>query len=111
LRPTRDSSRRSKLKHSKVPRLKITVSYSLPFREEVGLREEAYEMAPDSATVAEVLEQITRRHSSMRNFVNTNSEETQRRHLVVAINSRLSKLTDSVHDGDKVTLLLPVIGG
>jgi len=91
--------------------LKITVKYSLPFREEVGLREETYEIAPDSATVAEVLEQIIQRHSSMRKFVNTSNEETQRRHLVVAINSRLSKLTDSVHDGDKVSLLLPVIGG
>jgi molybdopterin converting factor small subunit len=91
--------------------LKITVKYSLPFREEVGLKEEIFEIAPDSAAVAEVLEQIIQRHSSMRKFVNTSSDETQRRHLVVAINSRLSKLSDSVHDGDKVSLLLPVIGG
>lgn len=91
--------------------MKITVKYSLPFREEVGLKEETYEMEPDSATVAEVLEQVIERHSSMRKFVNTSSDETQRRHLVVAINSRLSKLSDNVHDGDKVSLLLPVIGG
>jgi len=91
--------------------LRITVIYTLPFREYAGVKEEAYEIGRDSSTVKEVLDLIVRRHSSIGKFVDPSSEEAQRRHLVVALNSRLAKLSDSIHDGDRVSLLLPVIGG
>lgn len=91
--------------------MKITVNYGLPFREIVGGKEETYDMEQDGATVAVVLELIVCRHSSMSKFVHTSSDEAQRRHLVVAVNSRLARLSDSVHDGDRIGLLLPVIGG
>jgi len=58
-----------------------------------------------------VLDVIAHRHSSMGKFVDSTSEEAQRRHMVVAVNSRLARLSDWVHDGDNVSLLLPVIGG
>jgi len=38
--------------------LKIAVSYALPFRESVGIKEETYEVNQDSATVARMLELI-----------------------------------------------------
>jgi len=91
--------------------LRITVIYTLPFREYAGVKEEAYEIGGDSSTVKEVLNLIVRRHSSIGKFVDASSEEAQRRQLVVAVNSRLAKLSDSVHDGDRLSLLLPVIGG
>lgn len=91
--------------------MRITVIYTLPFREHAGVKEEAYEIGGDSSTVKEVLDLIVRRHSSIGKFVDASSEEAQRRHLVVALNSRLAKLSDSIHDGDRVSLLLPVIGG
>jgi len=94
-----------------LPHLQITVKYAMPFRESAGVREETYETAQNSTNVAGVLDLIVRRHSSMNKFVDITSEEAQRRHLVVAINSRLARLSDLVHDGDTVSLLLPVIGG
>jgi len=47
----------------------------------------------------------------MSKFVDASGDEAPRRHLVVAVNSRLAKLSDEIHNGDKVSLLLPVIGG
>ncbi len=91
--------------------MRITVTYASPFHENLGLREETCETEQDSATVTEVLKLIVDRHSSMSKFVDTSSDEAQRRHLVVAVNSRLAKLSDRVHDGDRVSLLLPVSGG
>jgi len=91
--------------------LRITVIYTLPFREYTGVKEETYEIGGDFSTVKEVLSLIVRRHSSIGEFVDASSEEAQRHRLVVALNSRLAKLSDRIHDGDRVSLLLPVIGG
>ena len=83
----------------------------MPFRENAGVREETYEIDQESTTVARLLDLIVRRHSSMSKFMNSTSDEAQRHHIVVAVNSRLARLTDGVHDGDSISLLLPVIGG
>ena len=91
--------------------LNITVKYSLPFREEVGVREETYEIGENPVNVASVLSMIVRRHSCISKFVDTVSDEAQRRQMVVAVNSKLARLVDEVHDGDSVSLLLPVMGG
>ena len=91
--------------------MRITVAYASPFRENLGVREETYETERDSATVKEVLDLIVDRHSSMGKYADTSSDEAQRRHLVVAVNARLAKLSDHVHDGDRVSILLPVVGG
>jgi molybdopterin converting factor small subunit len=91
--------------------LRISVKYAVPFRENVGVSEETYELQQVSATVAEVLELIARRHASIAKLVDTSSEEAQRHRFVVAVNSSLARLTDDLHDGDKLSLLLPVIGG
>jgi molybdopterin converting factor small subunit len=93
------------------PALNITVKYSLPFREEVGVREETYEIGKNPANVASVLSMIVRRHSCIGKFVDAASDEAQRRQMVIALNSRLARLSDVVHDGDSVSLLLPVTGG
>jgi molybdopterin converting factor small subunit len=92
-------------------RLNIIVKYSLPFREDVGVREETYEITQKPANVANVLDMIVRRHSRMGKFVDAVSDEAQRRQMVVALNSRLARLSDEVDDGDSVSLLLPVMGG
>jgi molybdopterin converting factor small subunit len=94
-----------------VSRLRITVAYTLPFREDLGVSEEIYQTERDSATVREVLELIVDRHPSMSRFVDASGDEAQRRHLVVAVNSKLAKLSDHVHEGDGVRVLLPVSGG
>ena len=91
--------------------MQITVKYSTPFREDTHVSEEAYEIDQESTTVVRVLDLIASRHSSMSKFIDVNSEEAQRHHLVVAVNSRLARLTDVVHDGDSLSLLLPVMGG
>jgi molybdopterin converting factor small subunit len=91
--------------------LRIIVKYTVPFREEAGVREETYEIDQESTTIARVLDLIISRHSLMSKFVDSTSEEAQRRRLVVAVNSRLARLSDEVHDGDSISLLLPVIGG
>jgi molybdopterin converting factor small subunit len=91
--------------------LSITVKYSLPLREEVGVREETYEIGQNPANVASVLNMIVRRHSCIGKFVDAVSDETQRRQMVVALNSRVARLSDEVHDGDSLSLLLPVTGG
>jgi molybdopterin converting factor small subunit len=83
----------------------------VPFREDAGVREETYEIDQQSITIARVLDLIVGRHSTMSKFVDSTSEEAQRRRLVVAVNSRLARLSDEVHDGDSISLLLPVIGG
>ena len=91
--------------------MNITVKYSLPFREDVGVREETYEIGQNPANVASVLNMIVRRHSCIGKFVDAVSDEAQRRQMVIALNSRLARLSDEVHDGDSVSLLLPVMGG
>jgi len=91
--------------------LNITVKYSLPFREDVGVTEETYEIGENPANVASVLNMIVRRHSCLGKFVDAVNDETQRRQMVIALNSRLARLSDEVHDGDSVSLLLPVMGG
>jgi molybdopterin converting factor small subunit len=91
--------------------LRITVKYSMPFREDAGVTEEMYETDQESTTVARVLDLIASRHSSMTKFIDSTSDEAQRHHLVVAVNSRLARLSDGVRDGDRISLLLPVIGG
>jgi molybdopterin converting factor small subunit len=91
--------------------VRITVKYTVPFREEAGVREETYEIDQESTTIARVLDLIVGRHSLMSKYVDSTSEEAQRHHLVVALNSRLARLSDEVHDGDSISLLLPVIGG
>jgi len=91
--------------------LRITVKYAMAFRENAGVKEETYELDQASTTVAGVLDAIVHRHSSIGKLVENTSEEGQRRHMVVAVNSRLAKLSDEVHDGDNISLLLPVIGG
>jgi molybdopterin converting factor small subunit len=83
----------------------------MPFREDAGVREEMYEIDQESTTVARVLDLVVSRHSSMTKFKDSTSDEAQRHHLVVAVNSRLARLSDGVHDGDSISLLLPVIGG
>jgi molybdopterin converting factor small subunit len=91
--------------------LNVTVKYSLPFPEDVGVREEIYEITQKPANLANVLDMIVRRHSCMGKFVDAVSDEAQRRQMVVALNSRLARLSDEVDDGDSVSLLLPVMGG
>lgn len=91
--------------------MKIAVKYSIPFREDAGVREETYEIDRESTTVAEVLDLVVGRHSSMSKFVDKTSEEAQRHQLVIAVNSRLARLCDEIYDGDSVSVLLPVIGG
>lgn len=75
------------------------------------MSEETYEIDQESTTVARVLDLVASRHSSMSKFIDVSSEEAQRHHLVVAVNSRLAQLSDTVHDGDSLSLLLPVMGG
>jgi molybdopterin converting factor small subunit len=91
--------------------LRITVAYASPFRENVGVREETYETEGDSTTVKEVLALIVDKHSSMSKLVDTSSDEALRRQLVVAVNARLARLSDHVHDSERVSILLPVAGG
>ena len=91
--------------------MRIVVKYSIPFRDEAGVEEETYEIDQESATVERVLDLIVTRHSSMSRFVDKTSEEAQRRQLVIAVNSRLARLSDEIYDGDSVSVLLPVIGG
>ena len=91
--------------------MRITVKYSTPFRQDAGVREETYEIDQESITVARVLDLIVERHSSMRKSFDTASDEAQRHHLVVAVNSGLARLSDTVRDSDGVSLLLPVVGG
>ncbi len=91
--------------------MKITVIYTIPFREAAGVKEEPLEIEGDSQTVKQVLSMIVERHPSMSKFMESKPEETRKRQLVVAVNSRLAKFSDAVHDGDRVSLLLPVIGG
>ncbi len=91
--------------------MKIAVKYSIPFREDTGVREETYEVDRESITVAEVLDLVVGRHSSMSKFVDKTSEEAQRHQLVIAVNSRVVRLCDEIYDGDSVSVLLPVIGG
>ena len=91
--------------------MRIIIKYSTPFREDTHVSEEAYEIDQESTTVVRVLDLIASRHSSMSKFMDNTSEEAQRHHLVVAVNSRLARLSDAVHDGDSVSLLLPVMGG
>ena len=91
--------------------MKIVVKYSIPFREDTGVREETYEVHRESITVAEVLDLVVGRHSSMSKFVDKTSEEAQRHQLVIAVNSRVVRLCDEIYDGDSVSVLLPVIGG
>jgi molybdopterin converting factor small subunit len=91
--------------------LRITVAYTPPFREDLDVSEETYETEKDSATVREVLELIVARHPSMSRFVDISGDEAQRRHLIVAVNSQLARLSDCVHDGDGVRVLLPASGG
>ena len=83
----------------------------MPFRDDAGVREETYEIDQESTTVARVLDIIVGRHSAMSKFVDSTSDEALRHHLVVAVNTRLARLSDEVHDGDSISLLLPVIGG
>jgi molybdopterin converting factor small subunit len=91
--------------------LNVTVKYSIPFREEAGTREETYEIDPNPANIASVLSMIVRRHSCIGKYVDAVSDEAQRRQMVIALNSKLARLSDEVHDGDSVSLLLPVAGG
>jgi len=91
--------------------LNITVKFSPPFCQDVGVREETYEIGQNPANVASVLNMIVRRHSCMGKFVDAVSDEAQRHQMVVVLNSRLARLSDEVHDGDSVSLLLPVMGG
>ena len=91
--------------------MRITVKYGLPFREHVGAREEVLEIEKNSPTVAEALQMIVRRHSVMKEYVDAKGDEAQRRHLTVAVNRQLARLSDILHDGDSVSLLLPVTGG
>jgi molybdopterin converting factor small subunit len=91
--------------------LRITVKYSTPFREDTGVSEETYEIEQESITVGRVLGLIAGRHSSMSKFIDNTSEEAQRHHFAVAVNSKLARLSDSIHDGDSMSLLLPVMGG
>jgi len=92
-------------------KLRVTVTYAPSFEEEVGTKEETYEIDQESIPVGGILELIAHRHGAMKKFVDLNSEEAQRRRLIVALNSRLARLTEDVHNGDKVSLLLPVLGG
>lgn len=78
---------------------------------EVGLGGETLEIQQDEATVADVLRLIARKHPAMDRFVDTATEEAHRHHMVVALNSQLAKLTDSIREGDRIAILLPVIGG
>jgi len=87
------------------------VKYATPFREDTGVSEEVYEIDQESTTVGRVLDLIASRHSSMSKFMDTTSDEAQRRQIVVSVSSRLARLSDTVHDGDSMSLLLPVIGG
>jgi len=91
--------------------MKITVKYGLSFRENVGLNEETFEVEHGSSTVAEALQMIAQRHPIMSKFVDASSDEAQRRNLAIALNGQLARLSDKLHDGDTVSLLLPVSGG
>jgi molybdopterin converting factor small subunit len=91
--------------------MKIAVKYGFSFRENVGVSQETLEVEEGPITVAQALDLIIRRHPVMGEFVDASSDEAQRRHLVVSVNSKLARLADLLNDGDNISLLLPVSGG
>ncbi len=81
--------------------MKVTVLYFGIVRERLGLRDEAVELS-DGATVADLLENLERRHdlAGMRSGV-----------LRVAVNRDYVDSTGVLSDNDEVAIIPPVSGG
>jgi molybdopterin converting factor subunit 1 len=82
-------------------RMRIKLKLFAFFRQTFGAPEVAYEIS-DGATVADLLEDIFKKHPSL---------EKSRGHVVVTINKIAVQPTEKMHDGDEVAILPPVSGG
>ncbi len=81
--------------------MKIRVLYFAVLRERINRGEELLALAA-GATVGQLVEELERRHPPVRAL---------RRHLQIARNRELVRLTETLCDGDEVALIPPVAGG
>jgi MoaD family protein len=87
------------------------VKYFPPYREAAGARVEELALRDTHTTVKDLLMVLGERHPKLAEYLNVESEEAQRRHLMTAVDSRLARLSDVLKDGDEVKLLPPLAGG
>jgi MoaD family protein len=81
--------------------MKIKLKPLAFFRQVLGAPELSYEIA-EGATAEDLLEDIFRKHPVL---------EKSRGHVVVTINKTAVMLTETLREGDEVSILPPVSGG
>jgi len=91
--------------------LRLQVRYYPPFDALTGVKEEEVTLQSPRITVSELLTHLAERHEKLRSYINTRDEEGFGRHMLVALDVNLVRLTDVLEDGDKVKILPPMAGG
>jgi len=91
--------------------VKIVVKYFPPYSDAAGARVEYLTLEDTQTTVKDLLVTLREKHPRLAEYLSLESEESQRRHLVTAVDSQIARLTDMLKDGDEVKLLPPLAGG
>ena len=91
--------------------MKLLIRYFAPFDDLSGSKQENLTVDKASITVNELIEMLSNKYSKLKAYVSTTSDEALRRHMIVAIGTRIAHLEDAVHDGDNIKILPTISGG
>jgi len=81
--------------------LKFKLRLFASFREAFGATEVEFELK-DGSTAGDLVEKVIAEHPDLERF---------RGHVVVTVNKKSVRMTESINEGDEVAILPPVSGG
>ncbi len=76
-----------------------------------GSKSEVIEIVGRTTKVSDLLRLIGERHRSLAEHLSLENEEESRRRLLVAVDTQLVSLADTIEDGRTVKILPPLSGG
>lgn len=93
--------------------MKLLIRYFAPFDDLAGAKQENLTLAKMSVTINELIRMLANKYSRLKDYISTysDSDETFRRHMIVAIGTQIARLEDIVRDGDEIKILPTISGG
>lgn len=91
--------------------MKLIVRYFPPFDDLTGIREEEIQLSGSSIKISDFVKFLAERHGKLTSKVALESDEVLRRNLIIAVDSKIARLSDPLRDGAVLKILPPIAGG
>jgi len=82
----------------------ITILYFARFKEALGCDKEQFELAPDTNTVSDVIDQLVTRGPQWQSVLRDEK-------VLIAVNQSVASASNTITDGDELAFFPPVTGG